>query len=97
LHGVRGKLVWDESETVSLSYKPSISSLTRCGSDPHCISCRHALRAKHFGSRVLFSPMEGPSLDGERAERLANTLFGAKHGGRPSIVPRMIVHEYCAL
>jgi|TARA_B100000401_G_C52215824_1_gene443607 hypothetical protein len=41
--------------------------------------------------------MEGPSLDGERAERLANTLFGAKHGGRPSIVPRMIDHEYCAL
>ena len=43
---------------------------------------RHALRAKHFGSRVfLYFPM-APSVEGERARKLANTLFGAKDGGR---------------
>ena len=42
------------------------------------------LRAKHFGSRVFFSlwRLVRPSQDGERAERLTNTLFGAKIGGR---------------
>ena len=33
------------------------------------------------GSRVFFFPM-APSENGERAERLTNTLFGAKDGGR---------------
>ena len=28
---------------------------------------------------------------------LPKTKLGAKHGGRPSIVPRIIVQEYCAL
>jgi len=42
---------------------------------------RHALRAKHFGSRVFFFRM-APSVDGERARQLANTLLGAKDGGR---------------
>ena len=34
-----------------------------------------------IGSRVFFFPV-APSEDGERAERLTNTLFGAKDGGR---------------
>jgi len=34
-----------------------------------------------FGSRVFYFPM-APSQGGERAERLTNTLFGAKAGGR---------------
>ena len=34
-----------------------------------------------IGSRVFFFPM-APSEDSERAERLTNTLFGAKDGGR---------------
>ena len=38
------------------------------------------LRAKHFGSRVCFFRM-APSLDGERARQLENTLLGAKDGG----------------
>ena len=42
---------------------------------------RHALRAKHFGSRVFFFRM-APSVDGERARQLAITLLGAKDGGR---------------
>ena len=41
---------------------------------------RHALRAKQTGSRVLFFRM-APSVDGERARQLANTLLGAKDGG----------------
>jgi len=45
----------------------------------HC-KYRHALRAKHLGSRVFF--FLWPSLDGERAGPLANMLFGTKHGGR---------------
>ena len=48
--------------------------------------CRHALRAKHLGSRGFFFPM-APSWDGERAGPLANMLFGAKHGGRH--------HQWC--
>ena len=38
----------------------------------------------YFGSRVFFSlwRLVGPSQDGERAERLINTLFGAKDGGQ---------------
>ena len=35
----------------------------------------------NLGSRVFYFPM-APSQEGERAERLTNTLFGAKHGGR---------------
>ena len=34
-----------------------------------------------FGSRVFYFPM-APSQGGERAERLTNTLFGAKAGGQ---------------
>ena len=41
---------------------------------------RRALRAKQTGSRVCFFRM-APSLDGERARQLANTLLGAKDGG----------------
>ena len=41
------------------------------------------LRAKHFGSRVFFSVwrLVRPTQDGERGERLTNTLSGAKDGG----------------
>ena len=52
------------------------------------VGCKytHALRAKYFGSRVFYFPMAPrlvrPSQDGEPAERLINTLLGAKHGGR---------------
>ena len=46
-------------------------------------------------ARVV-SPM-APSVDGERAEPLANMLLGAKHAGRPPIMSRIIVKEYCAL
>jgi len=38
-----------------------------------------------------------PRHDGERAWPLAKMLLGAKLGGRPPIVSRIIVHEYCAL
>ena len=38
-----------------------------------------------------------PRQDGERAWPLAKMLLGAKLGGRPPIVSRIIVHEYCAL
>ena len=48
---------------------------------PYVFKYRHALRAKHFGSRVCFFRM-APSEDGGRAERLTYTLFGAKDGGR---------------
>ena len=37
-------------------------------------------RAKQTGSRVCFFRM-APSVDGERARQLANTLLGAKDGG----------------
>ena len=47
---------------------------------PYVFKHRHALRAKHFGSRVFFFLM-APSEDGERARQLANTLLGAKDGG----------------
>ena len=40
---------------------------------PYVFKYRHALRAKHFGA---------PSVDGERARQLANTLLGTKDGGR---------------
>ena len=46
---------------------------------------RHALHAKKTGSRVFYFPLwrlVRPSEDGERAERLTNTLFGAKDGGQ---------------
>ena len=36
-----------------------------------------------------------PSQSGERAGPLAKMLLGAKHGGRPRIVSRIIVEEYC--
>ena len=42
---------------------------------------RHALRAKQTGSRVLFFRM-APSVDGERARQLANTLLRTKDAGR---------------
>ena len=35
-----------------------------------------------------------PSQDGERAWPLAKMLLGAKHGGRPPFVSRIIVREY---
>ena len=38
-----------------------------------------------------------PSQNGERAGPLAKMLLGAKHGGRPRIVSRIIVEEYFAL
>ena len=38
-----------------------------------------------------------PRQDGERAWPLAKMLLGAKHEGRPPIVSRIIVHDYCAL
>ena len=56
-----------------------------------------ASRQTFWVARVaLLFPM-APSLGGERAERLASMLIGVKHGGRPSIRPRIIIHEYCAL
>ena len=39
------------------------------------------LHAKQTGSRVFFFRM-APSVYGERARQLANTLLGAKDGGR---------------
>jgi len=38
-----------------------------------------------------------PSQNGERAGPLAKMLLGAKQGGRPRIVSRIIVEEYFAL
>ena len=45
----------------------------------------------------LYMAPSRPRQDGERAWPLAKMLLGAKHGGRPPIVSRIIVHEYCAL
>ena len=51
--------------------------------------------------RGCFSPygawLVRPRQDGERAWPLAKILLGAKHGGRPPIVSRIVVHEYFAL
>jgi hypothetical protein len=38
----------------------------------------------------------GCNIFWEQAEPLANMLLGAKHAGRPRIVSRIIVEEYCA-
>ena len=58
---------------------------------------RHALRAKHFGSRVFFSlwRLVRPSQDGERTVPLANMLFGAKHANIAQHMRRLDcrVHE----
>ena len=57
----------------------------------------------YLGSRegifVFFFPIAlvRPSQNGERAGPLAKMLLGAKHGGRPRIVSRIIVEEYFAL
>ena len=57
----------------------------------------------YLGSRegifVFFFPMAlvRPSQNGERAGPLAKMLLGAKHGGRPRIMSRIIVEEYFAL
>jgi len=56
----------------------------------------------YLGSRegifVFFFPMAlvRPSQNGERAGPLAKMLLGAKHGGRPGIMSRIIVEEYFA-
>jgi len=42
---------------------------------------RHVLRAKQTGSRVFFFRM-APSVDGESARQLANTLLRTKDAGR---------------
>jgi len=56
----------------------------------------------YLGSRegifVFFFPIAlvRPSQNGERAGPLAKMLLGAKHGGRPRIMSRIIVEEYFA-
>ena len=55
-------------------------------------------RAKHVGSRVFFSARVALSLDGERAEPLANMLFGARQWTASSSVAahqRCRVVKYC--
>jgi hypothetical protein len=53
----------------------------------------------YLGSRMFFFlwRLVRPSQNGERAGPLAKMLLGAKHGGRPRIVSRIIVEEYFAL
>ena len=50
-------------------------------------------------SRVFFPVwrLVRSNQDGERAEPLAKMLLSDKHAGRPQIVSRIIVKEYCAL
>ena len=63
-----------------IDHSPYIVDFRSAGWLPYVFKYRHALRAKYFGSRVCFFRM-APSVDGERAERLTNTLLGAKDGG----------------
>jgi hypothetical protein len=53
----------------------------------------------YLGSRMFcfLWRLVRPSQNGERAGPLAKMLLGAKHGGRPRIVSRIIVEEYFAL
>ena len=53
----------------------------------------------YFRSRIFLflCRLVRPSQNGERAGPLAKMLLGAKHGGRPRIVSRIIVEEYFAL
>ena len=53
----------------------------------------------YFRSRIFLFlwRLVRPSQNGERAGPLAKMLLGAKHGGRPRIVSRIIVEEYFAL
>ena len=62
-------------------YSPCIVEVLSAGWLPYVFKHRHTLRAKHFWSRVFFF-LTAPSEDGERARQLANTLLGAKDGGR---------------
>ena len=55
------------------------------------------LRAKHFGSRVFFSAWRQvrPIQDGERGERVTNTLSGAKHGGHHHQERALVLTSLC--
>ena len=55
------------------------------------------LRAKHFGSRVFFSVwrLVRPTQDGERGERLTNTLSGAKDGGHHHQERALVLTSLC--
>ena len=66
-------------------------------SDPIPVGCTIFRVARRY-FRVFF-PMAlvRPSQNGERAGPLAKMLLGAKHGGRPRIMSRIIVEEYFAL
>ena len=61
-------------------------------SDPILVGC------DIFSVAHIFFPMAlvRPSQNGERAGPLAKMLLGAKHGGRPGIMSRIIVEEYFA-
>jgi hypothetical protein len=67
-------------------------------SDPISVGCTIFRVARRY-FRVFF-PMalvRPRSQNGERAGPLAKMLLGAKHGGRPRIMSRIIVEEYFAL
>ncbi len=50
-----------------------------------------------IGSRVFFPlwRLVGPSQDGERGERLTNTPFGAKDGGRHRQERALVLTSLC--
>ena len=62
-------------------------------SDPISVGC-NILRVAHV---FFLWRLVRPNQNGERAGPLAKMLLGAKHGGRPRIVSRIIVEEYFAL
>jgi len=68
------------------------------GSVIHCGQW-HSVTFPDFRSRMFcfLWRLVRPSQNGERAGPLAKMLLGAKHGGRPRIVSRIIVEEYFAL
>ena len=63
-------------------------------SDPTLVGCNIFRVARVF---FVVWRLVRSKQDGERAEPLANMLLGAKHAGRPPIMSRIIVKEYCAL
>ena len=69
-------------------------SLHRClAVGPNFVGCNIFLVACFF----FLWRLVRPSQNGERAGPLAKMLLGAKHGGRPRIMSRIIVEEYFAL
>ena len=76
---------------ISLSYKQADPSYT--------VDSGTRVTFPDFRSRMFcfLWRLVRPSQNGERAGPLAKMLLGAKHGGRPRIVSRIIVEEYFAL